>query len=114
MDQGGPGAQSAPAPAGGNPLAAWCRFIEGRLARAAAESAELAAENDRLRARTDELAAILRAIQEAWVLGRLRAAGRLPAGLFPAGTGTAPAPASAGATDPSQEPTKLYEDGVAE
>ena len=112
MSDGEPGA--AAVSGGGNPLAAWCRFIERRLAKAAAESIELVAENDRLRARTDELAAILRAIQQAYLLGRLRAAGKLPAGLFPAGTGTAPAPASAGATDPSQEPTKLYEDGVAE
>ncbi len=60
-----------------NPLAAWCRELEGRLTEAHRERAELATENERLAARAAELTAILKSLEEAFLLGRLRAAGKL-------------------------------------
>lgn len=77
MDGGsGPAAQPPPAQdPGRQELLAWCRELEARLEELGRRNAELLAENDRLARRSTELAAIVRAIEEASVLGRLRAAG---------------------------------------
>jgi len=68
-----------PAAGGGNPLADWCRALEERLEAALREKDELAAENERLSERARELSTILKSLEEAYVLGQLRARQRLPA-----------------------------------
>ena len=100
MSDGEPGAR--PAPGGGNPLVAWCRHLEARLAGSGAESQELVAENDRLRARVEELTAALKTIQNAYLLGKLRAAGRLPA-EFTRRSAAAPPPATPAPEQPITE-----------
>lgn len=59
-----------------NPLAPWCREIERRLAEAQGERGQLAAENEQLAARIAELTAVLKSLEEAYLLGQLRAAGK--------------------------------------
>jgi hypothetical protein len=66
-------------------LAAWCAALEERIAQLTRENGEFAAENERLAGRVKELSTILKALEEAFVIGRLRA------GLSPVET---PAPAS--------------------
>jgi hypothetical protein len=91
--------ESALAPGRGNPLAAWCRAVEKQLADASAERNRLTEENETLRSRVDELTGVLRALQEAYLLGKLRAAGGLSPSLIRAIRERTPA------TDPSRTPT---------
>lgn len=58
---------------GQDALAEWCRALEARIEQLTRENAELQAENERLARRAAEAAAILKSLEEAFVIGRLRA-----------------------------------------
>ena len=62
-----------------NPLADWCRALEARLEEALHEKTQLAAENERLLAQLRDFKAVLKSFEEAYLLGRMRATGHLPA-----------------------------------
>lgn len=91
-------------------LVAWCHAVEGRLVRAQAEKAELSAENERLRGRVAELTALLKGIEQAYLLGKLRAAGMMPQLIPPAGSrGAAPAPAAPARPRAAQPKTEVLD-----
>ena len=108
------GSDSAP-PEGAHPLVVWCQALESRLAAARAEQGRLGFENERLQARVDELVAVITSLEEAYLLGKLRAAGKLPAHLVESLRASSPPSSSGGTPTPARrgsDTTVLYsEDG---
>jgi hypothetical protein len=97
-----------------HPLVVWCQALEGRLAEARAEQGRLGFENERLQSRVDELVAVITSLEEAYLLGKLRAAGKLPAHLVESLRAAAPPSSSGGTPTPAgrgSDTTVLYKEG---
>jgi hypothetical protein len=83
MSDESPSPASAEAPGdlfiiGEEGLAAWCAGLEERIAEFTRQNAELSAENERLAGRVRELSSILKELEAAFVIGRLRSGQPLP------------------------------------
>jgi len=69
-------------------LTDWCRALEARIEALAREKDELTGDNERLRKRQSELVSIIKGIEQAFIIGRLRSGLPLPdpsaAQMFPA------------------------------
>jgi hypothetical protein len=62
----------------GTGLADWCRALEARIESLAREKDDLATDNERLRRRQTELVTLIKGIEQAFIIGRLRSGMPLP------------------------------------
>ena len=96
---------------GSEGLAEWCRALETRIDALTREKESLLVEGEHLARRVEELTKILKALEEAFLIGRLRRGEPLPTPLAPSsplyaklkgfGRPAGPAPAASPATPPT-------------